>query len=109
MEKLIESLEKLAATMGQTVEVLWPHAVRGVAIEGVVWIVVWAVPLIICRIIAHNLRDDEWDWDAPSRKNITFIVSMVLLFIEVLVVGTNLPQVLEPVGYSAWEMISRLK
>src|SRR5512146_3279528 len=99
MNKIVE---QLGQKIGQTVETLWPHAVRYIAIEGSVWIVAWWIAVFVCAIGYYLNRKKEWqddDDDRPTLKLIFAICLTATFIVAILVTGTYLPQVLEPTGY----------
>jgi len=103
MEKIIEALTKLAETMGQTVETLWPHAVRYTAVNALAWLIAFTLPLIISLIIYWPLRKGEWLIDNGNNPGARLFASIFLglaIVLFLMAMGENLGKILEPTGYT---------
>jgi len=111
MDEAINLLRDLAAKLGQTVEELWPHAVRYQAVSALTWIGVWtAVFLAAGALMLSQKKQSYWiDNDTPTAKFIFTVLFFFALITWVGVMGTNLPIVLEPTGYTVTGILGRVR
>ena len=111
MDEAISLLRDLAAKLGQTVEELWPHAVRYQAVSALTWIVVWtAVFLAAGALMLSQKKQSYWiDDETPTAKFIFTVLFFFALIAWIGVMGTNLPIVLEPTGYTVTGILGRVR
>lgn len=105
MDKAIELLRELAQKLGQTVETLWPHAVRYVVVNAATVVVCGAVFLAagVCLGIVSlrrlsNHGDEAWTAGAVG--------GIAMLFVGLLLVAGRLPVLIEPVGALVLQILS---
>lgn len=109
MDRILDLLDKLADTVGKTVEYLWPHAVRYVAIGAISEIAVWVVVVFCAALwLAENIEGDYFyrhnynninDIKGPNVKFWALITLLLTGFILAVVLSINVPVVFEPEGY----------
>jgi uncharacterized membrane protein len=107
-DKVINLLTDLAGKLGQSVETLWPHAVRYEAMSALGWMGASVAVVILCLVYRAKLgkvlkRLDEADSYSASMDampyqaaNATVCVTAIAF---VLVFFAQLPILLEPTGY----------
>lgn len=115
MDKALELVAQLAEKLGQTVEALWPEAVRYVVVDGLVgaigWAIVFGLPLYTLRKLVPFLREEGAK--SPLNQNDMFVGAVVAAILCVAVlpfalagVFLNLPQVFAPEGYLVTKVLT---
>jgi len=115
MDKAIELLEQLGAKIGQTVETLWPHAVRYEALSAAIIIVMWTFIAAVLWFAYWKFSDQPWTFPSarwkndnyPSAKFYLIIFAPFATFIAVMTWLVQFPVVLEPVGYTVMKIIGK--
>ena len=116
MEKVMALLETLAQKIGQTVEILWPHAVRYEALSAGVMIVIWTCMASILWLSYWKFSDQPWtfpcasgkpDDNYPSAKLLLIILAPVITFIAAMIWILQFPIVLEPTGYVVMKILGK--
>lgn len=104
----IELLRELAGKLGQTVDSLWPHAVRYVAISGVMDILVGVVLLLAAGFVySRKIRDDrEYDsTDETLFNTFRWAGTGVLSIIGLCGVYYGVLSIVEPIGTLVMKVI----
>lgn len=116
MDKVVELLGQLAEKLGQTVEALWPHAVRYVVVDGLVGVafglVMFGLSLYVVLKLVPFLREEgKKSILDQSDLYVWAVVAMALCAVALPValfgIFANLPQVFEPVGYLVAKAVAR--
>ena len=116
MEKVMALLETLAQKIGQTVEILWPHAVRYEALSAGVMSGIWTCMASILWLSYWKFSDQPWTFPCPSgrpddrypsAKLLLIIAALVITSIATLVWILQLPIVLEPTGYLVVKILGK--
>src|SRR3990167_9116138 len=102
MDKAMELLEQLAAKIGQTVEILWPHAVRYQAVSAMVAVAIWTFVAIVLWFAYWKFSGQPWFFDAdtsgtgddyPSAKFFLMLVASIATWVAVMTWVTHFPVV----------------
>ena len=116
MDKAMELLEQLAAKIGQTVEILWPHAVRYQAISAMVTLTISTLVAAVLWFAYWKFSGQPWFFDAdtsgtgddyPSAKFFLMLAAPIPTFIAVMTWLVQFPVVLEPMGYIIMKIIGK--
>ena len=102
MEKAMDLVRELAGKLGQTVETLWPSAVRYVVVDGVadflIGGVVGTVLLLVTLKLAKWLKEDEQGYHAEWAIPVA-IFSGIIGLVFWCVALSQIPAIFEPTGY----------
>jgi hypothetical protein len=105
MEKALEFLKELADKLGQTVESLWPTAVRYVVVQAATNIVFKVATIIfltvVVRFVWKNLNEFEKGHDSEGRqigKILSVIVYTVTVFLLIVFMSDDITHIIEPTG-----------
>jgi hypothetical protein len=108
-DKVVDALQQLATKLGQTVEALWPHAVRYEAIDGAVNILVGLVLAFFSWKLfkrgGFQFRASQAPEAGPFRQVDLqmagagiYVLAICLAIAATLLIGSGIPQALEPTG-----------
>ena len=114
--KIIEAIEKLADTLGRTVESLWPEIVKAYVIAEIGWTVATLVVAVGFALIGRYLlgvtrgrdKDEFIDADWPMIGCVACYGMAIVLGISFIYLLAVVCQVLfAPEGYVALELMNR--
>jgi len=119
MDKVIGFLESLATKLGTTVEALWPHAVRHIALEGLFAVLAGVVLLVVSISFYLYFRKEPWfhKWTDGNGTKQAFLGprGWALIAIGVFTVAftiescSKLPQVFEPQGHLVRKILRQIR
>jgi|SRR3990167_1411148 len=116
MDKAIELFEKLAAKIGQTAEILWPHAVRYEALSALGYIIIPSVAAIALWLFYWKYTDLPWTFPCatgraddryPSAKLFLIIAAPIFTLLAIAAWFFNIAIVLEPIGYTVMKILGK--
>jgi len=114
MDKAIELLERLAAKIGQTAEILWPHTVRYEALRALGYIVILSVTAIALWLFYWKYADHPWTYPDvnardryPSARLLLVIAASGFTLSAIAAWFFNIAIVLEPIGYTVMKILVR--
>ena len=116
MDKAMELLEQLAAKIDQTVEILWPHAVRYQAVSATVAVAIWTFVAVVLWFAYWKFSGQPWTFpsasersgdDYPSARLLLVIFAPIATCVAVMAWVYQFPVVLEPVGYTVMKIIGK--
>lgn len=104
-DKVMEALRELAAKFGQTVETLWPHAVRFVVFDGLAMALMGIFLIAGATVYWRRLnRKPLHDDDA---QGVLRVILGIVFIIGVILVCAPLGQIIEPTGYLVTKLLAK--
>ena len=112
MDEALELIRELAGKIGQTVDGLWPHAVRYYALEALAVVLGSFFALIVALGIFYGLRNRPWlrgnQYDRwPSERMIVGFICGIVFFVTLVNFCRQFPIIMEPTGYAVNKILSR--
>jgi len=108
MTEAVELLRELATKLGTTVEVLWPSAVRYVAVSAASTVVGWAIWLLAIGGLLYSFRNLAWVTQDghPTLKLFTAVLFVLSLVFGLTVITHSVPNLIEPTGAVVYSILN---
>ena len=108
VDKAVELLRELVGKLGQTVETLWPSAVRYVVVDALSGALIAGMLGGACLILGWRISKlwDEEDYDYVQVITITWVMTAIMVCLCWGIALSFLPAVFEPVGYLVHKALS---
>jgi hypothetical protein len=108
-DKLFDALKEFAAKLGQTIEYLWPHAVRYVVFDGLASLLTAVMVVFAVNWLRRSINATLVKARCEEYTPFSNCLGILAMCVAAAVGLACIPQIFEPVGYIVTKAITEVK